>query len=104
MINTNTLINGNEYRELYSGVRTVDWTEPNLKITRIRCLSDDGHPMWDISYCHGTVGDERVIVDLPFRQLPKFRLKSEVIRLGKRDNVFAKGLGLLDFHNYSFLC
>ena len=30
--------------------RTVYWTEPNLKITRLRLISDRGFPYWDVSY------------------------------------------------------
>ena len=36
----------------------VYWTEPGLRVVRLRLLSDPGYPEWDVSYCHGYVGDE----------------------------------------------
>lgn len=76
--------------------RKVDWTEPGLKITRLRLLSDPGFPFWDVSYCHGMVGEEHVDVDLPFNQVPKGGFRRFIVERGKRDGVFVKGLGLFD--------
>ena len=76
--------------------RTVAWTEPGLRITRFRLLSDPGFPAWDVSYCHGFVGDEPVSVALPFDQLPKRGWARAVVEHAKRDGVHAKRLGILD--------
>lgn len=82
----------------------VDWTDPRLaRVTRLRLLSDPGFPLWDVSYCWGVLRDgTNVEVQLPFDQLPKRGWKKEIVRLAKADNVFAKGLGILD--NVSTLC
>ena len=111
MINTNSFskFEADQHREIFSNARSVDWTEPNLIITRLRLVSDDGHPQWDVSYCHGYINhsiktSEPVVVALPFRELPKFNFKRAIINHAKADNVYAKGLWLLDYKNYSLLC
>ena len=94
---TNGLINAQAYHDArHNGgdIETVDWTEPGLRITRLRLLTDRGFPMYDVSYCHGMVGDRHVDVQLPFHQLEKRRWKSDVLWYAKRDRVYAKGLGI----------
>jgi len=76
--------------------RTVYWTHPGLHITRLRLVSDPGFPAWDVSYCHGRVGNEPVDVELPFSQLPKRGISRAIVAHAKRDNLYAKGLGILD--------
>jgi hypothetical protein len=67
-----TGMTGNEYHGQFSRDTRVDWTEPGLKITRLRLLSDPGFPYWDVSYCHGETADGRLVhVILPFDQLRK---------------------------------
>lgn len=67
----NGLVDGISYHRARGATRRVPWTEPGLVITRLRLLSDPGAPVWDVSYCHGVIGEEHVDVSLPFRQLPK---------------------------------
>lgn len=98
----NGLVNAAKYHDSRGNPRTVYWDEPGLKITRFRLLSDPGFPLWDVSYCHGMIGDEHVDVELPFSQLPKRKWKSAVINYARKDKVFAKGLGIFD--NVSTLC
>lgn len=74
----------------------VDWTHPGLKITRLRLLSDPGHPVWDVSYCHGILDGKHVAVGLPFSTLPKRAVARTIIEYAKRDKVYAKGIGILD--------
>lgn len=102
-VNTNP-IEDYEYRN-ETITRTVSWTTPNLRVTRLRCISDRGFPYWDISYCHGMLNGEYVSVQLPFHQIPKpYAPEAEregfgrgfIINAAKRDGVFAKGLGILD--------
>ena len=69
---TNPLtMQGGDYHSIFHKARTVCWTTPGLKVTRFRIISDPGFPAWDVSYCHGYIGDEPVLVDLPFSQVPK---------------------------------
>ena len=75
--------------------KTVDWTAAGLKVTKLRLLSDNGFPFWDVSYCIGILHGETVFVALPFNQLPKNALKARILYFAKKDNVFAKGLGIL---------
>jgi hypothetical protein len=83
--------------------RKVPWDTPGLKVWRLRLLSDPGFPVWDVSYCHGTLSDgEHVSVDLPFNQLPKRGLRRAIVAYAKRYKVYAQGLGILD--NISTLC
>jgi len=100
----NGLVNPQQYHEAvtFQIRRSVEWTEPCLRITRLRLLSDASFPMWDVSYCHGIIDGEPVDVMLPFSQLPKRRLSAAIIEYAKRDHVYAKGLGILD--NISTLC
>ena len=93
---TNCLVNGNVYHADFNNAREVEWTEKGLKITRLRLLSDPGFPFWDVSYCHGFIGKEPVVVILPFSQLPKRNKVKTIIDYAKRDKVFAKGIGILD--------
>lgn len=104
------LVNLNETNPLkYSGINPddwddapyVDWTTPNLRIVRLRLLSDAGYPEWDISYCYGYVDGKPVNVSFPFGSIPKRGFKGFIIREAKRAKVFAKGMGLLDPCNYS---
>jgi hypothetical protein len=83
----------------FNPTRTVDWTEPGLYITRLRMVSDPGYPEWDITYCHGTLGDEQVRVSLPFSTLPKANMKRALYKHAKASGAFIKGL----FDNISTL-
>ena len=92
-------MSGTAYHDQFATARTVRWTEKGLRITRFRILSDPGFPAWDVSYCHGFIGDEPVHVELPFSQLPKYGKggwKGAVIEHAKRDGLYAKGLGIFD--------
>ena len=76
----------------------VYWDCPSLaKIERLRLLSDPGFPFWDVSYCYGrTHRGEKVIVCLPFSQLPKRGMRAAIVREAKRAGVYAKRLGIFD--------
>ena len=80
----------------YKATESVYWTEPGLKIIRLRLLSDPGFPAWDVSYCHGLLNGEPVDVQLPFFQLPKGRgkIQAAIIAYAKKDKLFAKGTGI----------
>jgi hypothetical protein len=74
--------------EDYSNARYVDWTEPGLKFTRIRLLSDPGFPVWDVSYAYGMVNGEKVRVSLPFSQIPKGNFRKFLYREAKKNKLF----------------
>lgn len=100
-IETNGLVDGPAYHAVERGC--ADWTEPGLKITRLRLVSDPGYPAWDVSYCHGVLPTgELVDVMLPFSQLPKGKRFTAIINHAKRAGINAKALGILD--NMSTLC
>lgn len=81
----------------------VEWTEPGLKVTRLRMVSDPGYPYWDITYCYGILPDgTRARVQLPFSQLPKHNWAGIILNHAKADKVYAKGLEI--FKNVSKLC
>lgn len=64
---------------------------------RLRLLTDPGFPMYDVSYCYGTLRNgDNVRVSLPFHQLRKRTWKSDIIDAAKRDGVYAKGLHIMD--------
>lgn len=95
----NDEFNPREYhaaRRASGPIPTVDWTEPGLRITRLRLVTDRGFPAWDVSYCHGILDGRHVDVRLPFHQLPKRGLVRAIIAEAKRDGVYAKGTGILD--------
>jgi hypothetical protein len=95
---TNGLIDAKAYHEsvTHNIKRWVPWTEPGLKVVRLRLLSDPGFPFWDVSYCHGYIGDEPVRVQLPFGQLPKRQYRRAIVSHAIRDGVHAQRLGVLD--------
>jgi hypothetical protein len=89
------------YHEMvtYQIVKDVDWTEPGLKIVRLRFLSDHGLPYWDVSYCHGQLPNgDYVNVHLPFSQLLKFNnpINRQIRRFAARDQVSIKELNILN--------
>jgi hypothetical protein len=94
----NGLIDGHEYHKNVSEkiTQTVPWTAKGLKITRLRLLSDVGFPFWDISYCHGILNGQPVEVQLPFDQIPKRNKFAFIVKQAIKDNVYAKGLGILN--------
>ena len=100
----NGLVNGiayhNERHSQEGGVESVDWTEPDLTITRLRLLSDPGFPVFDVSYCHGMLNGRHVDVVLPFSQLPKFKMKVALYNEAKKTGKFIRGL----FESISTLC
>jgi hypothetical protein len=86
----------------------VLWTEPHLRVTRLRLVSDIGFPVWDVSYCQGEIREpgkpvRYVDVALPFDQLPRGKTKAgkgamvgAILEYARKDKVYAKGLGILD--------
>ena len=83
-------------KEKYAG--RVSWGDNRLKrVIRLRLLSDPGHPVWDVSYCHGVLKDGRTCdVELPFLHLPRRGFRRHIVMHAKKDGVFAKRLGILD--------
>lgn len=98
---TNGLVDGPAYHEIER--ESVDWTEPGLKITRLRLLTDVDCPFYDVSYCHGVLDGKPVVVLLPFHQVPVRFATAYLIAQAKEAGVFAKGLGILDKANWSIL-
>jgi hypothetical protein len=98
MKETNGLIDAQEYHEKITAAieATVPWTEPGLRISRLRLLSDPGFPMWDVSYCHGVLDGKPVEVNLPFHQLPKRGMRAALVAYAKRDGIYAHGIGVLN--------
>ena len=95
-VETNGLVQPHEYRKIERD-RTVYWTEKGLKITRLRLLSDQGFPYWDVSYCHGVLPDgTEVRVALPFYQLAKRTWKSDIVKMARHDGLYAKGTGIFE--------
>jgi hypothetical protein len=74
----------------------VAWTTPGLHVTRLRLVTDEGCPFWDISYCWGTLNGRAVRVQLPFYQLSRSNWSGEIIEHAKRDGVNAKRMGVFD--------
>jgi hypothetical protein len=74
------------------------------RITRLRLLSDPGFPLWDVSYCHGTLPDGRIVpVDIGTNQFPKRDAVRHLCAVAKAEGYYAKGIGLLDRGNWSTL-
>lgn len=97
-IETNGLPPGGQQELLDSLRGEVYWSDPTLdRIFRLRLLTDPGFPMYDVSYCYGTLKNgDNVRVRLPFYQLNKRTWKSQIIEHAKRDGVFAKSLRIFD--------
>ncbi len=101
----NGLSDGLAYHKAFpSSARLVDWSEPHLRVPRLRLLSDPGLGWWDVSYCHGRLchTGEQVRVELPFSQLPKSGFRAAIVGYAKSEGLYARGLGVLD--NISTLC
>jgi hypothetical protein len=91
-IETNGLVDGQAYHSQFDRSKSVPWDTPGLTITRLRLLSDPGFPLWDVSYCHGMLDGEPVVVVLPFSQLPKRGMKRALYGEAKKTGRFIKGL------------
>ena len=89
---TNGLPSGSDYHEQFAAAQSVPWDIEGLTITRLRLVSDPGHPVWDVSYCHGTLDGEPVVVDLPFSELPKRGMKRALYKHAQATGRFIKGL------------
>lgn len=73
-----------------------------ISIDRLRLITEAGYPLYDISYCFGTMSDgAHVRVDLGDSQLEKRNIKHQLILLARGAKVSAKKLGLLDEGNWS---
>jgi hypothetical protein len=68
---------------------SVYWTDPRLaRITRLRLVTDNSFPMWDVSYCDGVLVDETPCrVSLPFSQLRKGHLWTDLKNYSEVDCV-----------------
>jgi len=100
----NGLLDGKAYHNARRNVRLyVPWNHPDLaRITRLRFLSDMGYPYWDISYCHGVMKNgEMCDVQLPFNQVRKNAVNTDILVWAKRDGVYAKGLGIYECQSFS---
>lgn len=95
---TNGLEDGRAYHESVDYTEEVALRDDRLvRVTRLRLVSDPGHPVWDLSYCHGELKDGRTVqVQLPSTRFSKKHLKTDIVTMCKREGVFAKGLGLLN--------
>lgn len=91
----NGLADGRAYHAAFNPVALVPWTEPGLRITRLRLLSDPGLSWWDVSYCHGSLNGEDVRVELPFSQLRKSGISRQIVEYAIRDGVHARNIGAL---------
>jgi hypothetical protein len=76
----------------------LNWNDKDLKkVTRLRLISNIGYPVWDVSYCTGIdVNGNEVRVALPFAAIKKGKIAETIIEYAKKDNVYAKGLGIFN--------
>ena len=75
----------------------VKWTDPNLqRISSLQVtLIDYGY--YIVVQCEGYLRDgTRVMVGLPFTKLPRWGLRHAITEFAKKDNVYAKGLGVFE--------
>ena len=91
-IETNGLPSGSDYHNEFSNAPSVPWDTEGLTITRLRLLSGPGFPVWDVSYCHGRLNGDPVVVDLPFSQLPKRGMKRALYAEARKTGRYIKGL------------
>lgn len=83
----------------------IDWSELKNKkgicAERIRFVTDNGFPFFDLSYCHIIINNKKYMVtNTPFEQISKNNFKSNLYKILKKDNVYIKGF----FENISYLC
>jgi len=110
MLNNKNTYGCNETNPLPAGghdetiVGHCHWDCPSLaRIERLRLLSDPGYPAWDVSYCYGrTHRGDKVIVILPFSELPKRNMRGAIVAHARKAGVYAKRLGI--FEAISTLC
>ena len=101
---TGTLVDGTYHDQVDHTDQYTLWDvqQAGGKISRLRLLSDRGCPFWDISYCHATLPDGRIVpVQVTSGTIWKKSIKGSLIKWAKLEGVFAKGIGLLDESNWS---
>lgn len=81
-----------------AAAEVVDLADKRLaRITRLRLVTDRDFPMWDLSYCFGTLKDGSAVrVRLPLSQFPKTGLNQSLVEMCRSVNVYGKGLGIFD--------
>ena len=102
-VNETNPIEDARHHEPPVGAPTVDWADGDLaRITRLRLLTEPGFPALDVSYVWGVLNDgTKVLVQVPFDQLPRKGSHRAIVDYAKQDGVYARGLGI--FHAISIL-
>jgi hypothetical protein len=74
----------------------AEWSEPGLKILRLRLISDPGFPTWDVSYCHGQLKTgQHVQVLLPFDRLwKKDKINGQLLDWARQEQLYLKDTGI----------
>lgn len=86
-------------KDPWKDARTVEMTEPGLKIVRVALLAHDFpyKHIHDCSYILGIINDtEYVRVHSPFDYWNGMTWKTDLYKWGKENNVYIKGLGIYD--------
>lgn len=76
-------------------VGELNWKDPDLaEIVRIRYLTDEGAPYWDISYVWGRnkAGQKVRVLGLPYQLKRGVPLVNQLVKAAKADGVYLKGL------------
>lgn len=100
-VQMNESLTSAEIAELHKVERkeTVYWTDQRLaRVTRLRLIGFNSreYPRWDLSYCYGELKDGTPVrVQVPFYNLNR-NWAADIIAWGRKEGVYAKGLGLLD--------
>lgn len=85
---------------------TVKWTDKRLaRITRLRLIKPTwedqrfGFRYYDVSYCYGTLKDGQTARVIFNEQLKvNENIQVQLVALGRKNNVYVKGLGLLEYN------
>jgi len=83
----------------------VKWSKAGLTVTRLDLATSPDVDVWTVIDCVGVVVDSSgkfkrdVVIELPFRTLPKKGYRIVIVDHAKKDHVFAKGLGIFDAIN-----
>lgn len=85
-----------------SSLTRVKWEHAGLQVTSLRLVPSAFDEAWEVADCHGFVGKEPVRVDLPFKLVPKGRVRQHITHRARRVGVYAKGNGTLDAVHFDF--
>lgn len=92
VLETNPLLRTNYHEEM---IEDISWDELKEKkdicAERIRFVTDNNFPFWDLSYFHIRINNVKYrVLNSPFEQVSKKNFKSTLYNILKKENIYIR--------------